>query len=284
MGHRPLVVSPMSVLAMDHLSIDGHGGKMKVLTVIDEATRYLWVIPVKNEQAHKTADAIVRNIFYKYGIPDVIHSDGAKTFCNSVISELYKVCNIKQTISTPWNPQSNYSPCERANSVILNMLGTMSDKNKRQWHKFCDVISYAYNTSIHATYGVSPFYLLFGRQPRLIADAVLNIELSNPRTQTVKEFISNLSRAYQTCKQKLATRQEKYKKYYDNKLSRKIRDIDMSDIVLIKNLNMKNKIDDRWIEVPYIVKQRIHPEGNVYRLMEIETGKMITRHRNHIVP
>ncbi len=283
MGHRPIAQSPMSVIAMDHLSIEGHGGKMKVLTIIDEATRYLWVIPVKNELARTTAEAVIKNIFYKYGIPDVIHTDGAKTFCSSIVKELCKLCNIKQTTSTPWNPQSN-SPCERANSVVLNMLGTLPVKDKKKWYNFCDVIGYAYNTSIHATYGVSPFFLLFGRQPRLIADAILNINWSHPHSQTVKNFIANLKTAYNKCKQKLADRQEQYKRYYDNKCSRRIKDLEVADIVLVKNLAMQNKIDDRWIDVPYTVHERVHPEGNVYKLKEVDTGKIITRHRNHIVP
>ena len=60
----------------------------------------------------------------KYGYPKVIHSDNSTSFCNNVMAEFCKISGIRQTFSTPPHTQGN-AICERANSVILNLFGTL---------------------------------------------------------------------------------------------------------------------------------------------------------------
>jgi hypothetical protein len=43
-------------------------------------------------------------------------------------------------------------------------------KDQKTWDKFIPFLVHAYNTSIHETTGYSPFYLLHGFHPRLLAD------------------------------------------------------------------------------------------------------------------
>ena len=60
----------------------------------------------------------------EYGYHRVIHSDNGTSFSNNVIAELCKIAGIQQTFSTPRNSQGN-AICKRANSVILNLFGTL---------------------------------------------------------------------------------------------------------------------------------------------------------------
>ena len=71
-------------------------------------------------------------------------------------------------------PQGN-DMCERANKTLLDMLGTMEEENKKQWRMSLSALQYAYTATVHAITRYSPFYLMFGRHPRLVGYIVLDI-------------------------------------------------------------------------------------------------------------
>ena len=47
--------------------------------------KMLFIIPVRNEKAQTTADALLK-LFLTYGIPNKIDSDNGKAFCNKVVA------------------------------------------------------------------------------------------------------------------------------------------------------------------------------------------------------
>lgn len=53
------------------------------------------------------------------------------------------------------------------------MLGTLQENQKAGWKSHVSTMTYAYNAAVHDSMGFSPFYLMFGRHPRLLADAFL---------------------------------------------------------------------------------------------------------------
>ena len=124
------------------------------------------VIPVKGESAKVTADSIVKYVFMRYGIPNKINTDNATSFSKKVMKAL------TSRKSAPYHSQGN-PICERANQLVLTMLGTLSPTEKYRWYDHCEYISYAYNTTVHSTTGLSSFFVLYDRQPKRISDAVL---------------------------------------------------------------------------------------------------------------
>ena len=67
---------------------------------------------------------------------------------------------------------------ERFNQTLLNMLGTLQDFQKEDWKSYLAPLVYAYNSTKHDSKGYYPFFLMFGRHPRLAVDACL--ELNSP--------------------------------------------------------------------------------------------------------
>ena len=177
MKHRPICSKIMGCLAIDHLFIDAKSN-FKVLTVVDEATRFLWAIPVTSLSAQKTVKSLIKNIFCVFGYPDEVHSDNSSSFVNGLMDELMQTCGIKHTKSSAYHSMGN-SVCERANQSILNLLGTLSDKQKEKWQLQCEKICFAYNCSIHDATGYTPFELMFGRTPKLVPDHVLGLSMLN---------------------------------------------------------------------------------------------------------
>ena len=110
----------------------------------------------------------------RYGIPTKIHTDNATSFSNKVMKELTSRSGIAHTKSTPYHSQGNQI-CKRANQVVLNMLVELSSTDTYIWYDHSEYISYAYNPTVYSTTVLSPFFVLYGRQPKLISDAVLGV-------------------------------------------------------------------------------------------------------------
>ena len=249
---------------------------------MDEFTKYLFIIPVQNLKAHTTATVIIKNIFTKHGYPTTIHSDNGSSFANRVLAELCTLCGIDQTFSTPYHSQGN-SVCERANSVVLNLLGTLPSNKRKTWYKYSDVAAYSYNTSIHSSTGFSPFYLLFGRKPRLIGDALLNINFEQPQFPSNKDYLNNLQLAHKLCKDRLEKERLTFIIIYDKKRHPLVM-LEEGDVVLVKNFQMSSKIDNRWNDSPYIITGQPDPDIPVYELKELSTGQIKVYHRNQLLP
>ena len=64
---------------------------------------------------------------------------------------------------------------ERFNRTLLGMLAVTTKEHPFDWEDQIRKVCMAYNTSVHATTGYTPFYLMFGREARLPADYMLTI-------------------------------------------------------------------------------------------------------------
>ena len=71
--------------------------------------------------------------------------------------------------TSPYHPMTD-GLVERFNSFISQSLSMYISANQKDWDEFLPSILFAYHTSLQATTGDSPFYLLYGREPRLPLD------------------------------------------------------------------------------------------------------------------
>ena len=56
-------------------------------------------------------------------------------FESTVIRELCNMAGIKKSRTTPYHPAGN-GQCERFNSTLLGMLGTLNDEQKVNWKNY----------------------------------------------------------------------------------------------------------------------------------------------------
>ena len=109
-------------------------------------------------------------------------------------------------------------------------------------------VCYAYNATPNASTGLSPYYLLFGREPWLPVDFLLGVDFQSENLcGWLQEHQSNLSKAYTSANNQML---HKYK-------SRKIEvdkrqydvPINIGDRVLVRNRapRGRNKIQDKWL-------------------------------------
>ena len=63
------------------------------------------------------------------------------------------------------------------------MLAKSVEKNGKEWDKYLPYVLFAYRSRLQQSTRESPFYLLYGRDPRLPTDEVLNILVDRRRSQ-----------------------------------------------------------------------------------------------------
>ena len=273
--------APMDLVCIDYLSLErSKGGFENILVITDHFSRYAQAIPTRNQTARTTARALFENFFVHYGFPAKLHSDKAANFESKVIKKLCKVAGVLKTRTTPYHPMGN-GMTERFNKTLLNMLGTLNEKQKSDWKAHVSTLTHAYNAAVHESTGFSPFFLMFGRHPRLSIDAVLGLGSSEERKSHfdyVDKLKVHLAEAYKKAIEETKHKGQKYKKYYDQ-------DVRHSHLQIGDRIQGKHKLADLWESDIYVIKDKPMPDVPVYIVQkENSPSKPRTLHRNLLLP
>ena len=271
---------------MDYLTLEtSTGGFQHILVLTDHFTRYAWAIPTKNQSAHTTADALMNNFILHYGFPKRLHSDQGANFEGKVIQQLCSISGIKKSRTTPYHPMGN-GMTERFNRTLLEMLGTLEPDQKANWKRHVGPLVHAYNCTKHESTSFAPYFLMFGREPRLPVDITFGLGDETPSTSVtayVKDLRERLRTSFDTAKKASQKAQSKQKTGYDVRTRNAV--LVPGDRVLVRRLAFegKHKIADRWEEDSYVVISQPNTDIPVF-VVENDNSKKRTLHRNHLLP
>ena len=129
---------------------------------------------------------------------------------------------------------------------------------------------HAYNSTRHDTTGVSPFYLMFGREPKLPIDVAFGIENQLERKQPTSKYSEHLKKklqiSYELAQKHSKSSQERQKHNYDTKVRGAT--LHVGDKVLVKILAFdgRHKLSDKWEEEIYIVKEKPNSDIPIYKV------------------
>ena len=178
---------------------------------------------------------------------------------------------------------------ERMNRTLLGMLRTLPETHKSHWANHLHHLIHAYNCTRHDTTGYSPHFLLFGRNPRLPIDLILNLgneSEAKSYPKYVSKWKASLEEAYQIVSTKMKTRAQKGKKQYDKNVNSSL--LIPGDRVLVRNLTPcggPSKLRSFWEQDIYIVVTRMGPESPVYKVRtESAKGRERVLHHNLLLP
>ena len=205
-----------------------------------------------------TAKLLWNNFTVHYGFPNKIISDQGCNFESELIANLCDVAGVQKPRTSPYHPQTN-GQCEQFNSTLLNMLGTLTPEQKNDWKTYVPAMVHTYNCTRNTATGYSPYYLLFGRDPRLPIDVEFGLKRGNQqgppsRSNYVTQLRRRIRFAHKKAKQVAGRQQARHKGLYDRRC--KGAALDTGDLVLVKKTAWKgrHKIQDRWESDEYQVR------------------------------
>ena len=288
---KPLKAShPLKLVHMDFLRIGGKEDKnANVLVITDHFTRYAQAYITSNQQASTAAKVFIDKFVTNYGFPEKILTDQAQVFNGTLYEAMCKEAKIKKVRTTPYRPQTN-GQCERFNRTLMTMLGALPQDEKVNWQDWVSTLVHAYNCTTTRVTGFSPYYLMFGREPRIPADETFGVTFPKTRQNTMKNYVETLRKhlewAYQIATEHINKDMECRKLYYDRKAH--CMDIVAGDIVLVrqKMFGMTYKIEDHW-EVPVYLVLEKHDDGMTYKVKRIDDDSAKScknLHRNMLYP
>ena len=279
---------PLELVCMDYLTIEpSKGGIENVLVITDHFTRYAQAYPTKNQTAKTTAKVLFDNFITHYGFPHRLHSDQGRNFESDVIQQLCQLANIDKSRTTPYHPMGN-GMCERFNRSLLSMLGTLSSEQKKDWKTYIGPLVNAYNSIKHESTGYAPFFLMFGRQPRLPIDVLMSLPDETTNETTYSDFISSLRDklqfAYQLASKRAGEARQKQKSFFD----RGIRQVQLNtgDRVLVRKTAFKgkHKLANKWDREPYVITDQPNHDIPVFIVRKENGTETKTLHRNLLLP
>ena len=277
---------PLELIHLDFLTIGGKQDKRKnVLVVTDHFTRYAQCYVTDNQTAETVADVMVNQYFSHYGWPEKILTDKGRCFENHLFQEICDQAKVKKLRTTSYHPQTN-GQCERFNKTLLRMLGTIPVHEKKQWQDWVPTLVHAYNCSTSSVTGFSPYFLIYGHQPKLPIDIEYGVSLEDSYDDC-KSYAEKLQHrlrwAYDAAQQNIDKNNVRQKNYYDK--SYKCATLEKDDLVMLRVVKPGTdyKIADKWEQDPWIILHK-RTDSPDYTIQNTRTKEIRELHRNLLYP
>ena len=166
---------PMQFISMDLIG-EFHPpttkGKRYALTVICMLTGYVFCIPLKTKTAEEVLQAYVDNVYLKFGASMKILSNNGTEFKNKIFEQVAKELGVVYKLYTPpYHPTSN----GRIEGFYAFLKACISKHIAPQleWDDLVPLACAAYNFIPNEHSKESPFFLMFGRDPVLPLNTLL---------------------------------------------------------------------------------------------------------------
>ncbi len=128
-------------------------------------------VPTSDNTALTAVTAVYEEWLCKHGPPSIIQSDRGTHFAAEVFKEMCALAGIRHKMGAPGHAHSQ-GQVERQNQ--LNMQVRCLAQNKVDlWPHAMLRVAFAHNTSVNETTGVSPYEVVYGRDPRTVEKVLL---------------------------------------------------------------------------------------------------------------
>ena len=155
---------PWEILAADILEVPvSRQNHRYLLVLMDYFTKWVKAIPLRDQTAASITEAIIK-ICSSFGVPSILHSDQGRNFESDMLHQILQAFGIKKCRTMAYHPQCD-SMVERFNHSLLQLLRCYVN-TEEDWETYLPLVLYAYRTAPHSTTGISPFQLMFGRDPK----------------------------------------------------------------------------------------------------------------------
>ena len=235
---QPILVSyPLELVHLEFLTFGGKtddSRSINVLIVTDHFTKYAQAYVTPKHTAAIVAKTLWENFLVHYGWPEKILTNQGKSFENNLIWELCKLAQVKKLHTSPYHPETN-GQCERFNATLIGMLGTLPTHAMKNWQEWRATLTHAYNCTVLSVTGFSPYFIMFGRTPRIPLDVEIGVTLIDQEQESYQNYTKKLQArlkwAYQKAQENNRKESEWQKKIFDQKM--RCMSLKPDDLVLV---------------------------------------------------
>ena len=138
-------------------------GNRWIIVATDYLTQYAETKALPSGTAVEVAKFFVESILLRHGAPEVLITDRGSSFLAQLTQEILRLSHTSHRRTTAYHPQTN-GLTERLNKTIAEMISMYVDVEHKTWDEALSYVTFAYNTAVQETTGLTPLELLHGRK------------------------------------------------------------------------------------------------------------------------
>ena len=273
--HFDVTTFPMQFISMDLIG-EFHPpttkGKRYALTVICMCTGYVFCIPLKTKTAEEVLEAYINNVYSKFGGSIKILSDNGIEFKNKIFEQIAKELGVVYQLYTPpYHPASN-GRIEGFHAFLKACI-SKHIAPQLEWDDLVPLACAAYNFIPNGHSKELPFFLMFGRDPVLPLNTLLEPKiryLDNDNNILSLEAMKNI---FEIAATNLKLARERGDPQ-DQPLTKKLQ---TGDTVLVHN-HVKGPFDPKFTGGYRVVSLK----GNQLEIQPTNGGPTEMKHIKHI--
>ena len=288
-----LCTEPLDLVHIDYVSMEVMVGVKEkpvmknVLVVEDHFTHYTQAYVTNNHTARTTARVLYNKFFSVFGFPRWLMSDQAAKFTGQVISELCDLLGITKIRTSPHHPQTN-GTVERVHQTLRRMIAKMDPDKRAKWPLNLGPILIAYNATRSLISGYSPYFLMFGCQPRLPVNLLFPTVRRDENSRTTDKYVTSLydklKSALPSARDTAILEAQRQKRLYDRKAG--VVELHPGDKVLVKLdafRGQRQKLRNRWGDALHTVVKCVADGIPVYEVENDANKKRQVLHRARLL-
>lgn len=143
-------------------------GYQVIMVVVDRLSKYAHFAGLKaGFTSVQVAEKFFEVVVKLHGLPASIVSDRDRVFTSSFWRHLFKLQGTTLRMSSAYHPQTD-GQSEAVNKCLEMYLRCFVFDNPRMWYRCLGWAEYWYNTAVHSSTGMTPFQVVYGREPPTI--------------------------------------------------------------------------------------------------------------------
>ena len=273
--HFDVATFPMQFISMDLIG-EFHPptskGKRYALTVICMLTGYVFCVPVKAKTTEEVLQAYIDNIYSKIGGSVKILSDNGTEFKNKIFEQVAKELGVVYKLYTPpYHPASN-GRIEGFHAFLKACISKHISP-QLEWDDLVPLACAAYNFIPNEHSKESPFFLMFGRDPVLPLNTLLEPKIRYMGNDINIISLETMKNLYEITATNLKLAQEKG----DPQEQPPPTKLQPGDMVLIQ-IHNKGPFDSKYIGDYRVVSLK----GNQVEIQPTVGGPTEMKHIKHV--
>ena len=211
-----------------------------ILTVTDRLTKYRYFILADSMTADETAMLFYAHIWSRHGLPSSVVSDRGTQFTSHFMKQLYRRLQIQSALSTAFHPQTD-GQSENTNQVMETYLRAYVNHLQDDWATWLPAAQFAINNHVSETTKVTPFFALYGTNPRMGIEPVKTSTAVTAKqlldVNSANDFASKMEALHQHLREQMTFAQARYEEQA-NKDRKPSPNYKVGDMVYVDARNM----------------------------------------------
>ena len=265
--------------------VTSESGNRYILVFIDTFTKYVELVPTPDQLAKTVCQSFYKEIVCRHGTPGRLLSDQGPQFKSELVESLCQIFGIRKIFSSAYYPQGD-GLAERFMRTLNNSLAILSRNNISDWDVFVPGVQFAYNSSVNAATGTTPFSLVTGRVPSFPEEGWLRAAHS-PKSHSgfLRDLYATVARVHEEAATALNKSWEDLKRRYDAK--RRHIALPIGSTVLVRLSDYERgqhecrKLAPRWSDPAEVV--HVLSNGKTYGVQRIN-GKIENINVSRLLP